>query len=94
MPWKQLPNAHKAMSDFITRFFDEKKLENKCYEVESSNGVLHILHTEDVIYAIKQMPESNRSRVETVLRQLDAKDGDIHHFLRFIARGLAAFIHL
>ena len=58
------------MSDFITRFFDEKKLENKCYEVESSNGVLHILHTEDVIYAIKQMPESNRSRVETVLRQL------------------------
>ena len=81
------------MSDFITYFFDEKQLENKIYEVESANGVLHILCTEDVIYAIKQMPHDNRSRVENVLRVLDARNGDIHHFLRFLARGLAACIH-
>ena len=77
------------MSDFITRFFEEKGLDNQVYEVKSLNGTHNILCTDDVVWALKQASGTERQSIERVLRELDRRNGDVHHFLKHMAQGVA-----
>ena len=62
------------MSDFITRFFEEKDLDNQVYEVKSLNGTHNILCTDDVVWALKQTSGTERQSIERVLRELDRRN--------------------
>ena len=75
--------------DFFTTFFDEKDLVEKTYEVEI-NGTWHLIPTSIVIQQIKTASGADKKKIEMVLRKLDFLNGDIHHFLKHLAVGIAA----
>lgn len=81
-----------AMSDYITRYFDEKDLDDQVYEVESANGTVNFISTGDVIWALKTSEGDARRSIQRVLHQLDLCNGDVHHFLKHMAKGLALSI--
>ena len=75
--------------DFFTTFFDEKDLVEKTYEVEI-DGTWHLIPTSIVIQQIKSASEADKKKIEMVLRKLDFLNGDIHYFLKHLAKGIAA----
>ena len=77
------------MTDFITTFFAEKELDSRIYQVESSNGTLNLINTEDVIEKIGFTSGTERQQIENILRQIDFKNGDLHHFLGHLAQAMA-----
>ncbi len=75
---------------FFHVFFAEKDLSEQVYEV-TVDGTDHFVPTAVVIEAIHGMHAGEeRDTVERILRQIDFANGDVHHFLQFLARGLAA----
>lgn len=77
------------MSDFITAFFSEKDLEDRIYEVDSPNGTLNLISTSNVIERIGLTSGQERQKIEAILRELDFRNGDLHHFLGHLAQAMA-----
>jgi len=75
--------------DFIATFFAEKDLDDRIYEVESANGTLNLISTANVIEKIGMTSGTERQQIENILRQLDFRNGDIHHFLNHLAQAMA-----
>ena len=80
-------------ANFFTTFFDEKDLTEQVYEVESKNespwGKTHLITTAAVIEQIKLTEGDEAEVIENILRQIDLRNGDVHHFLRHIAQAMA-----
>ena len=81
------------MANYITTFFAEKDLIEETYEVESKNdsifGTTHLIPTSAVIERIETTKGEERKAIENILRQIDFKNGDVHHFLRHLAQAMA-----
>ena len=75
--------------NFFNTFFSEKDLTEQVYTVTSANGTPNIIPSTVVINAIKKTKGAEAKQIETILRQIDFANGDIHHFLKHIAQGLA-----
>ena len=80
------------MSDYISRFFDEKDLDDQVYEVASPNGTINYISTSDVIWMLKMSEGNARHSIQRVLHELDLRNGDVHHFLKHMAQGTALSI--
>lgn len=78
-----------STAKYIDRFFEEKALESRIYEVEASDGMTHCIPTEVVIEAIKGAPRAEQVKIANVLRRIDFANGDVHDFLAHLARPLA-----
>lgn len=76
------------MTDFITTFFAEKDLDDRIYEVECGD-TLNLISTADVITRIGFTSGTERQQIERILRELDFRNGDIHHFLGHLAQAMA-----
>lgn len=74
--------------DFITTFFAEKNLDDRIYEVENG-GTLNLISTADVIEKIGLTSGQERQQIENILRELDFRNGDVHHFLAHLAQAMA-----
>jgi len=77
------------MDTFFNRFFDEKNLENRIYEVVAPQGTMNFIETDMVIAKIKTTQGEEAQKIETVLRTIDFKNGNVHHFLNHIAQAMA-----
>ncbi len=77
------------MNTFFNRFFDEKNLENRIYEVAAPQGTMNFIETDMVIAKIKTTQGEEAQKIETVLRTIDFKNGNVHHFLNHIAQAMA-----
>ena len=77
------------MNTFFNRFFDEKNLENRIYEVAAPQGTMNFIETDMVIAKIKTTQGEEAQKIETVLRKIDFANGDVHHFLNHIAQAMA-----
>lgn len=83
------------MTDYITTFFAEKDLEEQIYEVQDKRpgnglfGTTNLIPTGMVIETIQRTKGAERQKIENILRQIDFKNGDVHHFLRHLAEGIA-----
>jgi len=83
-------NPEPLMTDnFFTRFFDEKDLDARVFDVTDSKGLSHSIPSEVVIEAIHGTRGDERRKIEGVLRKIDFANGDVNHFLAHLARGLA-----
>ncbi len=76
-------------SYFFDRFFAEKDIPYKVFDVTDSQGVPHVIPQEVVIEAIKGTRGSEKAKIESTLRMIDYKNGDVNHYLEHLARGLA-----
>ena len=77
------------MNTFFNRFFDEKNLENRIYEVAAPQGTMNFIETDMVIAKIKTTQGKEAQKIETVLRKIDFANGNVHHFLNHIAQAMA-----
>ena len=75
--------------DYITTFFAEKNLDDRIYEVESANGTLNLISTANVIEKIGLTKNQERKQIEGILRQIDFRNGDVHHFMNHLAQAMA-----
>jgi len=75
---------------YLVRFFQEKDLTERTYEVAAPDGTMHLIPTGCVIEAIHAAPAGEQDKIAGILRQLDFRNGDIHHFLNHLAGALAA----
>ena len=75
--------------NFFNTFFTEKNLTEETYEVTSANGTPNLIPTSAVIDAIKRTQGTEAQQIEKILRQIDFANGNVHHFLKHIAPGLA-----
>jgi len=78
-------NTQKYFEDF----FSEKNLAEKIYDVNSANGTPNVIPTSAVIAAIKSTQGNESKAIANTLRQIDFYNGDVHHYLEYIAQGLA-----
>ena len=74
--------------DYITTFFAEKNLDDRIYEVENG-GTLNLISTADVIEKIGLTSGDERQKIESILRDLDFHNGNVHHFLEHLAQAMA-----
>ena len=74
---------------FMQLFFDEKDLAEVTFEIENSKGITHVIPNMVVIEHIAQTGREERRNVEGILRRLDFQNGNINHFLKHLAKGLA-----
>ena len=73
----------------LQTFFNEKNLDDRIYEVESNNGTLNLISTENVIEKILSCTGKERMDIERILLKLDIQNGDLHHFLKHLAQAHA-----
>lgn len=73
---------------FFSRFFAEKDIENRIYEIEVGD-TLHIVETGAVIERIAQTQGEERLHIEAIIRKIDFYNGDLHHFFRHLAEYMA-----
>jgi hypothetical protein len=69
-------------------FFEEKNLPFAQWEIETSDGDVHLISNEVVIEAIHQAPLSEQKQIQGVIRRLDFANADVNDFLKHLARGL------
>ena len=74
---------------YFDAFFSEKDLAEKIYDVNSANGTPNVIPTSAVIAAIKSTQGNEAKQIQSDLRQIDFYNGDVHHYLEYIAQGLA-----
>lgn len=70
----------------IERFFDEKDLTPRTYTIEH-DGLSHIISSDTVIELIHTAPSNEQEKIASILRQIDYRNGDVHHFLEHLATG-------
>lgn len=83
----KVSRSHRPMN--LHTFFAEKDFEIRTYEI-NVNGNTHLIGTDVVIEAIHRTQGAERDGVVNILRQLDFRNGDFHHFFKHLATGLAA----
>ena len=74
-------------AEYFARFFEEKNLPCKTWEIEH-DGTVHFINSDVVIEAIKGTTGSEASKIATILRKIDFANGDVYHFLRHLAEAL------
>ena len=77
------------MSNYFENFFSEKNLSDELYEVEAPEGTLNFIESKAVIEKIKLTKGFEAITIEMILRAIDHKNGDIHHFLKYLAQTMA-----
>lgn len=75
---------------YLRRFFAEKALDERIYDVTAPDGTAHMIPTGCVIEAIHAAPAREQDQIAGALRQIDFRNGDVHHFLNHLAGALAA----
>jgi predicted DNA binding protein len=81
---KQKESFKMTTKQYFELFFEEKDLENRIYEIEY-NGQTHFVETEFVIELIKKAQLQEQKAIREKLVYIDFRNGDVHHFLQFLA---------
>jgi hypothetical protein len=77
-----------TVTKYLKRFFEEKSLPNKQFEIEDKNGNLHIFDNLALIENILHAPLNEKEQIAQVLRKIDFKNGSVQHFLNFLSKQL------
>jgi hypothetical protein len=73
------------MATYFDLFFEEKDLPYRCWEIDDGAGFMHIIDSETVIEKIKSAPASEQKVIRDTLVRIDFVNGDVMHYLRFLA---------
>lgn len=73
------------MNTYINRFFKEKEINFRQWELTSKTGEMHLIDNQLVIEYLKTNPEIGK-QAEPILRKIDFKNGDVNHFLKYVAQ--------
>lgn len=75
--------------NWILTFFQEKDLPVQSWEIVDVNGNTHFIDSNVVINTILTNPnEQETKEIIKTLRRIDFYNGDVMHFIKFLAEGL------
>ena len=74
--------------EYLNRFFEEKEIPYKIFEIQDKSGTVNFIDTDVIIENILSAPETEQTQIANVIRRIDFKNGDICHFLKFLAQQL------
>ena len=80
-----------ASTKYLKTFFAEKNLDSRIYEINDSDGNLHLVDSELVIDCIHNTSEMDKDAIADTIRKIDFANGDVHHFLKHLANALVSF---
>jgi hypothetical protein len=76
-------------NSYLNRFFSEKEIPSKVFDIEDSSGVAHSIPNDVVVEAIAQARGSELRKIEDTIRQIDFRNGDVNHYFAHLATALA-----
>ncbi len=71
--------------DYMTAFFEEKDLPIENWQIISKDGTWNYINSGVVIDHIMQTHGQERCNIEDTIRKIDFLNGNVNHFLRFLA---------
>jgi hypothetical protein len=72
---------------YLELFFEEKEIKYESWEIEHNDNI-HFIDTDYVIEAIKTAPAEEKEQIANTLRKIDFVNGNVNHFLKFLAEAL------
>jgi len=79
--------AYSSAKRYLERFFEEKEITFEAWEIEL-HGETHFIDTDFVIESIKEAPTQEQNQIADTLRKIDFVNGNVNHFLKFLAEAL------
>jgi hypothetical protein len=73
---------------YLQWFFEEKEIPFKIFEIADKSNTIHYIDTNVVIENILSTTSTEQSQIATILRKIDFKNGDVNHFLKYLAHGM------
>lgn len=73
---------------YLQTFFKEKELPFQSWDLTDSRGLSHTIDTDVVKEAILNCSDEEQAKIAHIIRQIDFKNGDVNHFLKYLAQGL------
>ena len=80
--------APRLPTQYLRDFFLEKDVPDELFEVEGESGV-NFIPNACVVEAMIGISENDLEAVSDVLRRIDVVNGNVNHFLKHLAKGLA-----
>jgi len=76
-----------SVKKYLVTFFDEKEIKFEAWEIEM-HGETHFIDTDFVIESILAAPPTEQTQIAATLRKIDFVNGNVNHFLKFLAESL------
>ena len=73
---------------YLKTFFEEKDLPDVNWLIEAKDGMEHHISNEVVIEYIMVATDEEQDAIVETLRKIDFFNGDVNHFLNYLAHGL------
>jgi hypothetical protein len=70
---------------YLTTFFDEKELPYESWSLIDDLNQEHIIDTDYVKESIFAASNGEQERIANTIRQIDFKNGNVNHYLKFLA---------
>jgi len=77
-----------ATQKYLTDFFAEKEIPFKEFKITGKDNLPHYISTSVVIESIMNTSDAEQRQIAMVLRKIDYVNGNVQHFLKFLAHGL------
>lgn len=74
---------------YLYNFFREKDIPSRMFDIVDSEGMEHSIPNEAVIEYIASTSGRERQQIEDTLRKIDFHNGDVNHFLQYVAKFMA-----
>ena len=81
--------APQMPTDYLRKFFAEKDIPEKTFEVEGPEWGTNYIPNTVVVEHITKVAVEEAGKIEGVLRKIDFANGDANHFLGHLAQALA-----
>lgn len=74
------------MQQFLERFFEEKEIPFKEWELQDGDGRTHIINNKIVVSLVLGAPTAEQEKIGTILSKIDFLNGDVNHYLKHLAQ--------
>ena len=78
---------------FYRKMVEEKGLIDTPLEIISKEKEKHYMTVETVIEFIENSPKNIKNKIRNTMSLIDFKDGDLIHYMEYIAQGMIDFYY-
>lgn len=76
-------------TEYLQRFFEEKDIPEKTFEVEGPDWGMNSIPNAVVVEHISRARGEELEAIENILRKIDFHNGDVNHFFEHLAKAIA-----
>ena len=73
---------------YLKTFFEEKNIPFQIFTITDIHNNTHYIDTNVVIENILSTTSTEQAQIAMILRKIDFKNGDVNHFLKYLAYGM------